>query len=171
MPSSLPLSIPVLHVSTNTDALLRLPASSDRVSFLLSSSRLSSPFPPPGLPPLLTEIFSFNQVFFPVSPAPAHPLLSQLNFFLYSWGHFSSVLSPTNVISALSGIIILPNVMGILSNLLLLTVTKSLRLRYLITHSQTDGGRTFHVPTPHICDTRATYAPHANLQAFTRHAQ
>lgn len=111
------------------------------------------------------ENFSFNQVFF------LSPLLSQLNSFLYSWGHLSSVLSLTNVISALNGIIILPSVMGILSNLLLLTVIKSFRLRYLSTHSQIDSSTTFHVPMLHFCDTHTTYAPCTKLQAFILHVQ
>ena len=134
LPGASLLNILFLHLSTNTDAPLVLPVTLSLLSWILLGGAV--PFPSLDLSLLLTEIFSFNWIFFPDSTAPVHPLLSQLNFFLYSWGHFSSVLSPTNVISVLSGIIILPNVMGILGNLLLLTVTESFRLRYLSTHSQ-----------------------------------
>lgn len=131
LPGASLLNILFLHLSTNTDAPLVLPVTVCLFCPEFFSDELSL-----SLSLLLTEIFSFNWIFFPDSTAPVHPLLSQLNFSLCSWGHFSSVLSPTNVISVLSGIIILPNVVGILGSLLLLTVTESLRLRYLSTHSQ-----------------------------------
>lgn len=91
----LPSHIPFLHLSTNTDALLVLPVTVSLLSWILLGWAV--PFPSLDLSLPLTEIFSFNWIFFPDSTAPVHPLLSQLNFFLCSWGHFSSVLSPTNV--------------------------------------------------------------------------
>lgn len=127
------------------------------------------PFPPLDLSLLVTDIFSFNQVFLPVSPAPAYPLLSQSNSFFYSWGHFSSILSPTNVISALSGIIILPNVMGILSNL----ASDSDKVLQAQTpeHTQRDSDTTSCAHRPHVCNSYAMYLPHAKWQVFTWHIQ